>query len=574
MTDRSALLFAIAAIGACATHKHPGPFPHPEVLSSIAARARPTIESSKFGVVSEFTVSGPFPEGWSPTSPLGDLLGDVLVSSLPNDKHRATAAGQCVARSVLPYVMQAGKNPPSPLFEYIQARCRAVWVGGGSSFFISKGGGKMTFEERVEGLKPPLVEAIRRVAEGPGPVEYGLAAVGDEERVVAMLVYGGQKAVIDGVERSEDGGRFTIRGRLLVASERVVAKVNRGPVGVDTCRIDPDIPLPSFVATCSATVADDEAWLDIGAFSPNRFLAERVASLLISPSGQAPSVYRSPRQTAGSGALASGQDLELRILAVVDDLRRQAGLQPLQLDRPQSAVAASLAAHYFASAYGVENRDELERIALGVRAGWSIKGSVRYGAFTSAMTARTLDPTYLAAALIARPFSREVLIDPDVTRIAIAGIWQPKDEVAGVVVSTYAMFDGMSKDALTETAWTDLVAQREARGRPVPRRWKALAAERAAVAEAVIQDSLTTEAALHRLSNAYATETGMPLRGFWIEANRLDDLPWPRELLMEPAPVLDLVGAYRQPDGEPWSRFVVLVLLKGTSQVAHIDSNR
>ena len=185
---------------------------------------------------------------------------------------------------------------------------------------------------------------------------------------------------------------------------------------------------------------------------------------------------------------------------------------------------------------------------------------MRHGAFTAASTTGTDDLTYLAAALITRPFSRDVLVDPDARRLALCGQWNPEAGVAGVLVSTYALFDGMSATDLARAAWSDLNAQRERRGQRQAQRWGLHRDVRQQMAEAVIAGDLSPEQALQTLVDAYAAEASGPVRAFQMELNRMEDLRWPDAMLDVRGLTLDVVGAYRQVEGEPWRRFVVFVL--------------
>ena len=245
----------------------------------------------------------------------------------------------------------------------------------------------MSLEDRRSLMMNKLAVAIQTVAQGPGPVDYGLAIAGTKTRAVVKLVYGYSDAIIDDVKRSGDGTRFVVRGMSQAAASRLTAKINHGPVAVQTCEFAPDVRLPAFVVTCPAAPTDDEAWLDISAFSPGRILGDRIASLLVSPSGRAPTRFQPARFPVASGPIRSDDDLRNRILGAVNALRVQAGLAPVKLDKPQSAAIASLAPPYFAARINGDKRDLLEKIALGVRAGWKVDGSIRYGAFTAASMA-------------------------------------------------------------------------------------------------------------------------------------------------------------------------------------------
>ena len=79
-------------------------------------------------------------------------------------------------------------------------------------------------------------------------------------------------------------------------------------------------------------------------------------------------------------------------------------------------------------------------------------------------------------------------------------------------------------------------------------------------AEALIAGDLDAELAMQQLIDAYAAEAAAPIRAVRLEANRIEDIQWPDAVLDPDGITLDIVAAHRRVKGEPWSRFVVLLL--------------
>ena len=237
--------------------------------------------------------------------------------------------------------------------------------------------------------------------------------------VIFLLARGAKAIVLTAVDRVANGDRFTVRGQLLGRAGSVGALMNQGPNGVVECEMDPVVRLPDFYAVCPARRGDDEAWIELAAFPPDRYLGQSVAHVLVSPTGEPPKRYRAPRLRKTPGRLDSGHDLRARVLTAVSGFREQAGLPPLTIEVQQSEVANGLVPHYFsASADAASLR---EQISLGLRAGWAVEGSVQYGLFTSGATSGTDDASFLAASLVTRPFGRKALLDPSVRSVGPVG---------------------------------------------------------------------------------------------------------------------------------------------------------
>lgn len=537
-------------------------FARPKALAEITTRKPPSLGRRRAPVTGvDLAVSGPYPRKWTNEgTPAVDDDTLLLARRLRGAGHRATLAGQCVARALAEFFVQHGGPPDSEVKAYVLGKCRAPWAIVSIGWFMSKPDGPVKdWRAKVE---PRMQALIDRVAVGKGPRSYGLAMAKDAGTVAMVLAYGPTLVTLHAVERKDYGAKYRVRGRVKRA-ESLLMHINRGPYQVERCRLSSKVTLPEFSAECTADPRDDETWIQLGAFDGDGTVGQSLVRILVSPSLAPPKTYRAASLGLRPSPIRSNEDLERRVSAAVRFVRAKAGLKPLEIDVGQSEVAESLAPYFFGAPKGAPGRAIRETITSGLRAGWRVGASVTYGAFVASLLTTTKDDRAILASLLSRPFARRVLVDPDVNRIAIGPLYDSTSDRAGVLVATYATVDEIDYARFDAEVWARLVEVRRRAGRGPPRRWGRHPHQRQRTAQALFDNRITGHDARAHLAHQYRISTRQGIDTLMLQAHLPRLLPWPERIVDAFNPTLDLVVGYRTPAGHAWGRYEVIVMVDG-----------
>ena len=539
-------------------------FPSAETLTQIATQPVPGFSAELRTYTESFTVPAPMPSSWVDAATLdtdSQMLTEALAT-IGKPNHRATRAGRCVARALAKFVGLHGLRPDADVKAYVQGRCRAVWSASSAGWLSAprkRGDSTAAWLRRVA---PKLRAMIERVAERGGQIDYGMATANVRGRTVSLLVYGKRGVEMKRVERKADGAAFVLEGRVVGAASEFMAFVNRGPTDVARCQRDTAVDLPAFRVTCPTAAEDAQAWIELAAVGLDGVEGLRLGRLLVSPSGAKRWRYRVPSLQRTAQPLVSTEDWGTYLALAINRIRAQENLSPLVVDAAQTAVAASLVPYYFGRR-SVDLSDRQRTILLGLRAGWDVEGGVRFGEVVAATSSRFEDPSHLLGTLFARPYVRSVLMDPEARRMALAPLWLPERQFAAVLISTYAVVDDVDLSTVEARVAKSLADARASLGRGPPTPWGLQADARARVGAALVDNRLTGSDARRWLEEQYGPSSRWQVQGIALTAYRLDEIPWPRALLEAGQPVLDIVAAYRRPEGHAWARYEILVMRRG-----------
>jgi hypothetical protein len=266
------------------------------------------------------------------------------------------------------------------------------------------------------GAAPRLEDAREFVAQqryAGGPL--GLWAIERGGRWLLVGVVAERSVELTPLGMDASAGQVTFEGKV-GRRDWLVAYVAKGEAGFDTCDVDPIAP-GRFRATCPVDRNDPGAYIDISAAPPGRLLGQLEARLWVSPDGSLSSSFEDP--TRGARPTPIRATLEQDFVSAVNELRASAGSVPLTISNEQSRMVARLRPHYRDASTNGDGR-RLDDIALGLLAGWAIPEPILSGAF-SALEFETLGGReHLLEAALSQPGLRAALLDPDMSRIAIA----------------------------------------------------------------------------------------------------------------------------------------------------------
>ncbi|WP_428261118.1 hypothetical protein [Haliangium sp.] len=587
MQDKAGIVVLLAAaltvLGCSAAAPAPTPSPgaragapSADELARIAATPAPErVLDMHALLVPEWNPTGPFPAlGLDPLPPdagEADPWTAALTQRLATlPEAMASIQLRCAAREVSGFVRAHGVRPAPGLVSYLASRCgsAAVRITAGVFRFADDGRDQAAlyaeYADRVAALFTPLTDgdpASGAPAEHR-PREAGIwfdRAPEPGGQAVVVVITGERWVALDQAARSPDpAGQVVIRGRFLHPAASARAAVSTGRYGARACRFDPSARAPAFGFICQPDPGDAGAWIEVATFTPDRALGQRALDLLLWPRGQPPAVYRRPTYVPTQPARTT-PDLDQAFLDAVNQVRARAELPPLQAADEQRRSVTALAPHYFDALYDEDRQDLLDRIALGLIAGWHVPGTVHHGQL-GAMMVPSSDLADLVAAALEGPFGRSVLLDPDAHYLAASVLYEPATQTLAALFGAYAVAERVDREAVAERARAALERAHRARGpRPPVRRLGGVGSVLADAVAAIDAGRLSPEAAMGQAMFDAGVRVGRRVRGWSIEVSSPDEIEFPAELLDSSDVAVAMAATTYARPGEP-GLYVVLIL--------------
>lgn len=570
---RSAAVFPLIAVllasSACAPKKK-SRFPKPEALRALEAQPVPTPDrADPISDVDTWKLQGPLPSRVEAVPRAGTGPWDALLADAtsPYASLRRTEAMHCVARELGRFELSQNGRPAEDLQRYVVARC-----GVGAASVIATSSTIESLDDRAtdEGLaatsRDVVQRAVQQLAESKDstPLDVGLWFGREGSNGLLMIAACPRRVDIEPASMgAEAGGRIVVRGTVRIAAMEVTAAVNRGRFEAKECVRDESVELPGFAFVCETDPADEEAWIELGALPPDRVLGYELASLLVAPGGASPSdTYRRPGIVGGAAVKEATNSTELAagFLQALNAVRTQAGLLEVRATDAQTAVANRVAPHFFAAAAGLQPEAVADTVALGMLAGWNVDGIVHDGLLTSAWTGHSTDPRRLLASMLDSPGGRTVLLDRDADVIALGTVLEPERRFLGALVTVYRLYEFVSPEARAKTVREHIAKERAKKGLSAPAQIEGLSADVLLAVSAIEQRGTDPQLALSQLLQRMSNRARKPVHGWVLEAHALDEFELPPNMLDSAFLPIELAIAYRKPKGEPWGRWVILVV--------------
>ncbi len=324
--------------------------------------------------------------------------------------------------------------------------------------------------------------------------------------------------------------------------------------------------LPKFSLRCQPDPNDSAARIEIVAFPAGRVLGNTVLRVMGYPQKTPVNTYQRPVYNFPSADKVPQTPRE-NLETLINHIRAQAKLQPLRLEKTQSEIADQVTPHYFASLGGSTSETIADKIVLGLRAGWKVKGMVRQGYFTSAFTTQPENLTYLLSNAMEQPYGRFVLVHPDVHRIAI-GTFQSQDPSAlGVLLNTYSLFEQKNDFAQEQQRILDQLTQaRAAQNRKAPFVLESVQNLAKDTAQNINAGKLQPKEGLQQLlsrasQHLQGGNLGGSLGGWALQTSDLNDIDFPEELLQAHDLQVSIGVTHFLPQDEPWGTYVILFVV-------------
>jgi hypothetical protein len=393
----------------------------------------------------------------------------------------------------------------------------------------------------------------------PAVNQAGAAELAEGGTVVFAATFATSNITWDKVSTLVDEqGRVELSGRLSTPASMIYGLSNVGAYGVQDCQSDPRVAAPQFRMFCQLDPADSSAWVSVQVLPPGRVLAYGAGRVLIRREGVALS-FTAPTKNTAPESVRSSADFSTRLLSLVNETRAAARLPALKLAQRQSETSTRLTPHYFAGE-GTDNSTN-DQIALGLLAGWDIKGTIRSGDFYSNALSGSLDPRRWLAFMLEQPSARRVMLAPAARAIAIGSQVDAQAQSMGALVSTYSFYESDNHRADLERFFTRLNARRTALGLPPAKLGQAPELADALKSVKTYHDP---ETALNDALQQVVNRSGRSVEGYFIEATDLDYATFP-EPLLRPSVTLALSATHHRYPEAAWGVLTVLIVILDSS---------
>ena len=484
------------------------------------------------------------PHGWGPQ----------VTPKLVARGAEHTRAMRCMARELSRFINRYLQPPAPYLNQALARRCGTVADQVSLGWVIYRQTSRSSVEELAEQAAPQVNELVDKLP-ASGPFEVGIELVKSEGAATLVVAFGRPQAVVRRFEVVS--GRAHIEGEVAVPAAQIAGAVTRGAQQVASCRIDKSIALPSFKAACPLNPGDDVVRIDFSARQQGRYLGSNFLKVDFALSGKMPPILVERSKAA---TVPTAEDLADALNAV----RRNAGLKPLKFERRQSETSQEVANAYFGAIRGFVDPRIADHVALGLQAGYDVESPIRYAGFGSFVAFSGANARAVVQQVSQRPSFREVFLDPNADRVALGVVADPSSKTLGIIGTSYVGPGAFDREQLRTAVVSRLMDERKSRQQAVPR--LTTFGPRGELDRQLAQLE-AGHASVELIANAMAQRAaenspGQRFQVHMLEVSRLEDLEFPQPVLQ--APNLELEVALFKPPGEPWHRYLVLVVCPQT----------
>lgn len=543
--------------------RRPGGFPTPEELDQLGEKPTPeNLFNLDVRPVDEWPLAGPFPKQvgatpWTAQDPWNGLLAEVT-------EQRAglvvpTEAMHCMARELGRFFLAHRGRPTESLRRFIMSRCHATVADVGFGYVDGAAAGyteEQLFSHWHEAVRSNILHSVQG-----GPRTIGVWFGQQGGHAVVLVAFGRRELRVEPFSPFASDGKLEIRGELLRPAVNVSALVNRGRFGVADCEPSKDAVPPRFHFVCELDPKDRAASISITLTPPERLLARAGISVLAWPGVETVDVYRAPSyakaQPVSDPAAVPGEFVRL-----LNEVRKKAGLEPVELDAAQSQAASRLAPHFFAALFERAPEFTADLVVLGMIAGWGVDGIVESGHFSAAWVMHSNDLGLLLSTALEYPVSRGALLAADIDRVAVGSMLETGagSQALAAVFGTYALFSQETHQEIAGRVYDKLERDRGKGGLGPAGRLDPIEAlcQRAASAVRAGQDPADAMNVLLRNS---VDVLRAPVSGWVAEVRDLELLEFPQEYLTSPTLRVAVAVSHTKRQGEPWGRYVVMLVV-------------
>jgi len=359
-----------------------------------------------------------------------------FVGRLGGGKAKLSPELRCAATEVARYYLEAGGYPDDATRRYLAERCGSTLPSFRFSTLSGDVPDSISDAQIAQKYQHSLDELVDQ-AHLESASQAGLGVAREKGKVSIVMLSGRPLAEFSGFVPLVPGTSVTLEGHVSAGAAFALALVNQGASGVATCEPDRSVALPQFRVSCPFSADDAETRIEIATRKPDRVLMDVELTALVRHADDAGLTYE-PVARGNDAVAGDASAFELALFGQLNDARHAAGLPPFTLEPKQSQVNQRLAPHLYQAS--LDGNAELEdRIGLGVLAGWDVGGVIRDGGVHWGSVTSTRSPGRYLSYALESPFARFILLDPNMTRVAIGASALPPTG-AMALVTTYSFF--------------------------------------------------------------------------------------------------------------------------------------
>jgi hypothetical protein len=544
--------------------KQQSPFPSRSEIQDLAKKAAPEdILPAPFVSVKRWKLEGPFPARVGEEPIQDPTIWEKLLLDVAAQRAGLVVASEsmrCAARQFGRFYLEHSGYPDQSLQRTVLARCGATGI---QSYIAPLQGTvpKDMSEAQVLSYWHENALTLLQKYLGAGPRAVGVWFGRSGEHALLMMASAPRRVRLDPVSPVPGAdGAIHLSGEILAPGQGIQGMINHGAYGVAECQVDPSVALPRFALTCPTQHGDAAEWISVVARPPGRLLADPVLRVLARPTGAEAATYERP----GSGRsveIAGPKDFAPKLLAEVNRLRSELHAPPLDLEKQESAVADRLAPIFFGSYMGLADPAAADVVALGLMAGWDVRGPIQDAKMGSALAVDTTDLSSWLGEALTQPGMRDALLDPKVSRLAAGPVMSAKQQpYLGAVVATYAIYGKEDPAALRKAFYARVDEACAAHHVVLPRRDPETEAAAELLMARVRKGDLSPREALAKLLDDTTARLRSQASGWTLEGTSTGDVPLPDALFAGGVHRIAAAVGYTQPPDSPWGHTVVLLV--------------
>jgi hypothetical protein len=528
-------------------------------LSGLAASAAPSPKGAQdMTDVDRWQTQAPdLQEAQYPEDTVWDRLSLTSAQAHGAAVSLSTAL-RCAAQEAARFYTLNKGLPDDGVREHLLLRCGSTLAGHSFSYVANDVPDNVPAAQLEAAARPAIEKLLSQTMQSAGVV-VGLGVARSNGRFAAVVFSGIPRALLHDFSPIVVGDHVTLSGTLRGGAEYVFALANQGPYGVARCELDAMQRLPDFRITCPLAAGDPATRIEITTKQTGRVLLDAVAQVEVRRDEHANPQYEAAAYGTNQ-AVATSAQFRTALLADLNRVRAAAGLRPFTLEPTQSITDERLAPYLFQTIRSGDDR-QMSTIALGLLAGWDVKGLIRDGGIFCRWVNTSRNPSRWLTQALDTPLGRWVLLEPGMSRIGIgASELEPSGEMA--VVTTYAFFENTEHQSDEETVLAELDRQRRAHGAAPAHRIASDPTLRKALRQ-VHDNAASSYSALSEVVQEASFTSQREVGGYVVETSDVKLMKFDPMLLT--ASTLDLelgVTHYRAP-GAAWGQYVVLFVVVG-----------
>jgi hypothetical protein len=464
---------------------------------------------------------------------------------------------RCAAEEIARFYTAQGGMPDDGLREHLLLRCGSTLASHDFSYTYVQAPDRASAAQIERALEPLVQRMLDQRFQDPKG-ELGVAAARGHGRSAVVAVSGHPLVEFAAFSPIIQGDSITLSGELKLTADHVLALVNQGTYGVAHCDADPMTRLPAFRVTCPIAATDVATRIDIAARQEGRVLLNAAAEIEVRRDEQAELSYNGAAYGANH-VVASTAEFRAELFAELNRARSAAGLRPLTLESKQSDTDERLAPYFYQAEHSGD-KARADNLALGMLAGWDVAGGMlQDGGFFVRSVNTTRNPSRWLTQVLDSPLGRFMLLEPDMSQIAIAESDLTPSGAMGLV-TTYAFFasDDHRPDEVAILA--ELDRQRRAHGVAPARRVPTDAPLQEAI-DQVHTNVTTAQSALLNALQRLRSSRNNRLSGYSLETNDIKQLKFDSLLLESTHLELELAVTHYRAPGAAWGQYVLLFVI-------------